>query len=215
MLDVLYRLWAKGVTLAWSPVLQGSYLGPTALGFRAQAGTRHVTQLLSDLIVLQQRRGADLFLVTFDLEKCFALVPWWGAFGALEHVGVDTELVRCFRVFYTELRQRFRFGPADGECWGMRNGLAQGCPASPDLLNILMEPFHRWAAAQPWGVLVVDGVRVASTSYADDVGLAADSWAGAVALVQGYLDWCALLHLPVHVTKTQLWSLRHRAGTAF
>ena len=23
-----------------------------------------------------------------------------------------------------------------------------GCPAAPDKLNILMEPFHRWAAAQ-------------------------------------------------------------------
>ena len=35
VLDVLYRLWAKGVTLTWSPVLQGHFLGQAALGFRA------------------------------------------------------------------------------------------------------------------------------------------------------------------------------------
>ena len=57
VLDVLYRLWAKGVVLTWSPTLQGAYLGSAAMGFRAQAGPLHLAQLLSDLMVLQQRRG--------------------------------------------------------------------------------------------------------------------------------------------------------------
>ena len=35
VLDVLYRLWAKGVVLTWVPSLQGLYLGPAALGFRS------------------------------------------------------------------------------------------------------------------------------------------------------------------------------------
>ena len=33
VLEVLYRVWAKGVTLSWAPVLQHEYLGPTAMGF--------------------------------------------------------------------------------------------------------------------------------------------------------------------------------------
>jgi len=57
VLDVLYRLWAKGVVLTWSPTLQGAYLGSAAMGFRAQAGPLHLAQLLSDLMVLQQRCG--------------------------------------------------------------------------------------------------------------------------------------------------------------
>ena len=56
---------------------------------------------------------------------------------------------------------------------------------------------------------------MASVSYADDVGLAAEEWHDLVAQVQGYLDWCALLHLKVHVQKTQIWSLRHPGGTPF
>ena len=56
----------------------------------------------------------------------------------------------------------------------MANGLAQGCPASPDLMNILFEPFHRWAAAQSKGVSVAN-TFVASVSFADDVTLVATS----------------------------------------
>ena len=80
VLDVAYRIRAKGIVLACAPALQSSYLGDSAMGFRAQSGTFHKAQLL-----------------------------------------YDTE-------------------------WSMSNGLAQGCPASPDLLNILFEPFHRWAS---------------------------------------------------------------------
>jgi hypothetical protein len=110
VLDVLYRLWAKGVTLSWAPVLQGSYLGDSVLGFRAQASTRHVAQLLSDLIGLQKRRQRPLWLVTFDLEKCFATLPWWAVFGTLDHAGVPAPIVRAF---YAGLRQRFRLGQVD------------------------------------------------------------------------------------------------------
>ena len=61
MLEVLYRLWAKGVTEEWRATLQTEYLGSAAMGFRAQVGTKHLVQLLSDLISLQSRRQEELF----------------------------------------------------------------------------------------------------------------------------------------------------------
>ena len=38
VLDVLYRLWAKGITLSWAPTPHASFLGPTVLGFSAPRG---------------------------------------------------------------------------------------------------------------------------------------------------------------------------------
>eukprot|EP00906_Rhabdomonas_costata_P004015 RCo006024 len=166
VLDVLYRLWAKGTVLCWAPTLHGHYLGQAAMGFRSQLGTLHLAQLLSDVIELQRRRGQPLWLISFDVEKCFPTLPWWAIFGIMERAGISTSLIRCFRSFYATLRQRFRFGQVDGAEWSMGNGLAQGCPASPDLLNLLFEPFHRWAVAQGVGVLIQEAVRVASGSFA-------------------------------------------------
>ena len=124
------------------PVLHGDFVGASVLGVRVQAGTCHVAQLLSDLIGLQQRRKRPLWLVTFDLEKCFAALTWWAVFGAMERAGVPAHIVRCFRAFYAGFRQRFRLGQVEGEERQAMNGLAQSCPVSPDLLNIPMEPFH-------------------------------------------------------------------------
>ena len=69
------------------------------MGFRAQSGMLHLAQLLQDLIWLQKRLGQPLWLLSFDLEKCFPSLPWWGLFGVLTRVGVADCTVRCLRSF--------------------------------------------------------------------------------------------------------------------
>ena len=203
VLEVLYRVWSKGIILEWGSVLQRELLGPWAMGFRAGSGTLHLAQLLADLIQLQRRRGAELWLASFDIEKAFDSLPWWAVFRTLLKAGIAPEIVRSFAAFYRALRRRFRYGSVDGSVWGATNGLAQGCPASPDLLNILFEAFHRWAADAGLGVPVMDGLHIASASFADDVALIATSRAQLEQLIAAYLDWCQLLG--VRVTKVQLW----------
>ena len=78
------------------------------MGFRSQASTLHLAQLLSDAIALQKRRHKTLWLVKFDVAKCFPSLPWWALFGVMEETGIAATLVRCFRSFYAHLRQRFR-----------------------------------------------------------------------------------------------------------
>ena len=55
VLEVMYRVWSKGVVLEWGPTLHTEFLGSVAMGFRAGAGTLHVAQLLSDLMAWQGR----------------------------------------------------------------------------------------------------------------------------------------------------------------
>ena len=179
------------------------FLGQSARGFRAGAGTLHLGQLSAHLIVLQRRRGAQLWLASFDIVKCFDSLPWWALFGTLRHAGVPSAIVDCFKSFYSQLLRRFRYGQVDGDVWRATNGLAQGCPASPDLLNILFEAFHRWAAAAGFGVSVA-GHHIGSASFADDLALFAGSLAEMQQLIGAYLEWCSLLG--VKVTKVQVWS---------
>ena len=204
VLDILYRVWSKGVALAWTPMLQQTYLGQAALGFRAGAGTLHVAQLLTDLMALQKKRRQELWLASFDVEKCYDSLPWWAVFGVMQKAGIEPRVVSCFRSFYQQLVRRFRYGQVEGEPWQATNGLAQGCPASPDLLNILFEPFHRWAQAEGHGVQVLADCRIPSVSFADDVALIARSQAELELLISAYLQWCTLLG--VMVTKVQAWT---------
>ena len=114
VLDVLYRIWSKGVVLTWGPTLHGQYLGTAAMGFRAESGTLHAAQLLSDVIALRRRQSAPLWLASFDIEKCFDSLPWWALFRILAHTGIPTPVVAAFESFYRHLRRRFRYGQVDG-----------------------------------------------------------------------------------------------------
>ena len=203
VLDLLYRIWSKGVVMEWTAVLQRTVLGQAAMGFRSGTSTLHVAQLLADLIALRKRLGRPLWLAGFDVEKCFDSLPWWGLFRVLRHAGVDARVVRGFAAFYRHLRRRFRYGQVDGALWQSANGLAQGCPASPDLLNLLLEAFHQWAVAEGLGVSVGD-CRIPSVSFADDLTLVAGSLEEISDLILAYLEFCELLGL--NVTKVQLWT---------
>lgn len=50
VLEVLYRLWAKGVVQEWRTTLQHQLLGSAAFGFRADSSPLHAAQVLEDLI---------------------------------------------------------------------------------------------------------------------------------------------------------------------
>jgi hypothetical protein len=203
VLPVIYRLWSKGLQLQWAATMQRAYLGKAALGFRAQADTLHVAQLLSDIIELRRRQRAELWFMSFDIWKCYDSIPWWALFGVMRRTGMQERVVRAFQRFYKDLRRHFRFGQVAGESWQAANSLMQGCPAAPDQLNMLNEPFHRWAVAQNLGV-EVGGHQVPSVSFADDVVLVGRDKSEALVLIDAYLRWCGLLNL--QVTKIQIWS---------
>ena len=96
---MVYRVWSKAIVTAWAPAMQRDLLGPWAMGFRAGSGTVHLAQLLSDLMVLQHQRGAELWLASFDLQKAFDSLPWWAVFRTLLAAGAPAAIVRCFEAF--------------------------------------------------------------------------------------------------------------------
>jgi hypothetical protein len=110
VLDIIYRVWAKGIVLEWSATLNCHLLGPAAMGFRRELGTVHLAQLLNDLILLRRRRREQLWLASFDIQKCFDSLPWWALFGVLRQAGAREAVVRCFEAFYRDLQRRFRYG---------------------------------------------------------------------------------------------------------
>ena len=178
--DVIYRIWANGLNSG----LSGADLGSDSSwcvsrlcrhGVSSSIWYSPPRSAVARLDPPSTAAGAGALAgFFFDLEKCFLSLPWWGLFGVSARVGVDAQILQCLRSFYRQLRHRFRYGQVDGSEWFMANGLAQGCPASPDLMNILFEPFHRWAAAQDKGVSVAN-YFVASVSFAADVTLVATS----------------------------------------
>jgi hypothetical protein len=81
VLEIIYRIWSKGVVQEWSPTLQGQLLGQAAFGFRSQSGCLHAAQVLADLIEVRRSEKLELWLASFDVAKCFDSLPWWESSG--------------------------------------------------------------------------------------------------------------------------------------
>ena len=131
VLELLYRIYARGVVMTWRDELQKSFLGAQAMGFRASTSTRHLAQFIQDLIALRNKEGGEIWLVKFDVKKCYDSIPWWALWGIMRCAGIPEKTVKAFKNFYERLRRRFRYGKVDGAPWQGTNGLAQGCPAAP------------------------------------------------------------------------------------
>ena len=205
VLQLLFRIFAKGVARAWKKALMSEYLGEQAMGFRTSLGARHLAQFLSDVVASRIMEGKEVWFARFDIQKCYDTIPWWALWGIMGEAGIPRKTIRAFRSFYERLRRHFRFGHVDGSSWSSYNGLAQGCPAAPDMLNILLEPFHRWAVANGFGVRLLGGGLASSVSFADDVVLIAGSREEMVRYISAYLRWCSLLGLRVLLSKTEVW----------
>ena len=95
------------------------------MGFWAGAGTLHIAQLLTDLMSLQRQRRQELWLASFDVEKCYDSLPWWAVFGVMRKAGIEPRVVSCFESFYRQLVRRFRYGQVEGGAWQATNGLVQ------------------------------------------------------------------------------------------
>lgn len=80
--------------------------------------------------------------------------------------------------------------------------MTQGCPLSPDLLNLVFSTFHRYTASLAPGVRIGE-FTLSSLSFADDLALLASSWSTMLTLISAFLDFCRLIGLEVHLGKTQ------------
>ena len=157
------------------------------MGFRARSGTIHLAQLLEDVVHYQRQNKRQLWMASFDVEKCYDTIPWWAIFGIMREAGIRKSVVECFENFYRRVRRKFRYGQVDGDVWEASNGLMQGGPESPDEPNLLEEPFHRWARAAWHGVMIA-GEHVPSGSFADDVVLLGSSQQEFEELIGAYLE---------------------------
>lgn len=206
VLELFYRIFARGWSNTWKETLDKIYLGPAATGFRPATSARHMAQIISDVIQWRTANGKEIWVAKLDFRKCYDSVPWWAIWGTMNASGIDPRVIRAFKNFYSQLRRVFRFGSFDGDPWGASNGLAQGCPAAPEKLNLLLEPFHRWAMEEKLGLNLGIFGFLPSLSFADDVALIAESRHALTKLLNGYMEWCKLVTFVFVLSKTLVWT---------
>uniref|UniRef100_A0A8C5LXA8 Reverse transcriptase domain-containing protein n=1 Tax=Leptobrachium leishanense TaxID=445787 RepID=A0A8C5LXA8_9ANUR len=116
----------------------------------------------------RQREG--LLLLSTDAEKAFDRVNWEFLFATLSQVGLGPNLCTWIRALYSDPTARVCVNGIYTEPFKIRNGTRQGCPLSPLLFVLALEPFLSSVRASP----DIRGIRTGRTehrvaAFADDL----------------------------------------------
>ena len=171
MLTVDYKLLAKVLAGRLRQVM------PDVVAVDQTCGVAGNLQLIRDCIAWAEQRGLPLMVVALDQAKAFDRVHWGFLFRALARMGFGQRFVQWLQVLYRDAESRVSVNGHLGECFRLGAGVRQGCPLSPLLYVLYLEPLAAAIRADRGirGFPVPGTVeRVKLSLYADDATLLLD-----------------------------------------
>lgn len=129
----------------------------------------NTTKVLNLLHVANTTRTPCVFIGT-DAEKAFDRVNWLFMFETLKHTGLRSNMLNWIYAVYTGPLARVRANGVTSDPFPITNGKRQGCPLSPLLFALSLEPFLCHMRLNP----DISGVTIGHShqkvlAYADDM----------------------------------------------
>lgn len=139
---------------------------------------------LQELMMHAQRTKQDFYACTVDFKNAFCSVPHTLIQKKLEEFGFDEEICAIMRDNYKDTKTVLQINGDTSNPIPIRKGVKQGCPISPLLFNIAIEPLIRRISSlhRSEGIKVDDTV-ISIQAYADDVVLLSSSRRGLMNMI--------------------------------
>jgi len=171
LLNTLAKILTKILTARLRQVM-GDLVAPPQTGISGRfIGTNLRT--LADLLTFTKKTNSPLGLLLLDQEKAFDKVDWGFMRQTLAKFGFKQDFLQWINILYKEPSSQLKINNTMSHQITLRRGVRQGCPLSPLLFVLTLEPFLAAIERDPTfqGVLLPDGSRTKTSAYADDTTL--------------------------------------------
>lgn len=132
-------------------------------------------QLIRDVIAWAEDRELPLMVVSLDQAKPFDRVNRWFLFKGMERMGFGEVFIGWIRTLYTGASCLVQMNGKLGESFEEKEGVRQGCPLSPLLFILYMEPVAEAIRAEKrikrFVIPGAKGAVVKLLQYVDDTSL--------------------------------------------
>lgn len=169
LLNIDVKIFAKILANRLKPILH-KLIGPEQAGF--MPGREAKDNVIKSLLLINKIKTSDTegLLLSTDAEKAFDRVAWDYMLATCKHVGLGTKMLAWISALYQKPSARLKINDTLSERVHIANGTRQGCPLSPLLFILSLEPFIRQTNLNPSvkGWLVGDR-EFKIAAYADDL----------------------------------------------
>lgn len=129
----------------------------------------NTTKVLNLLHIANSTKTPCVFLGT-DAEKAFDRVSWQFMFATLRHIGLGDKMLNWVTAAYLNPTAGVRANGVVSKIFPITNGTRQGCPLSPLLFALSLEPFLCHVRLNPdISGVETDREQFKVSAYADDL----------------------------------------------
>lgn len=169
LLNTDYKIYASILAKRLAPLVK-LLIHPDQNGF---VPTRSTSLNIRRLFRVQQYaldRWPRSGCLVLDLEKVFDSLEWPYLAAILRKFDLGGQYLSMIQLLYQNPTVRVRTGRLISEALRVRRGTRQGCPLSPLLFSLAMEPLAELLrrGGEEWGIPLGDGTHAVSL-YADDL----------------------------------------------
>uniref|UniRef100_A0A914Q4W9 Reverse transcriptase domain-containing protein n=1 Tax=Panagrolaimus davidi TaxID=227884 RepID=A0A914Q4W9_9BILA len=125
---------------------------------------------IQSIIQHARRNNNEVVTAWLDLYNAFGNLPHSSLFQTLEMSGLSSESIDVIKLLYANCETSIRLPSGPSEDIKIESGVRQGCPLSPILFNIAMEPMIRGIENLKSGY-TIHGSQHSSKTFADDLCL--------------------------------------------
>ena len=139
-------------------------------GFIPKRYSSHNLRRLFNVLYSKRKRDMDLAVISLDAEKAFDQVEWSYLFNIMEKFKLGDRFCRWVRILYSNPTARIMTNRMLSAKFKLARGCRQGCPLSPLLFALGIEPLAEKIRSKP----EIYGYNTDTTTnkislYADDV----------------------------------------------
>lgn len=140
-------------------------------GFMPQRATRHNIRRAHVAVAALRRAQVPGALLLADMDRAFDSLSWEYLFALLRRLNLGPRFLSYLKLLYTDVTASVRVAGVSSSRFAIQRGTRQGCPLSPYLFALAMEPLAAWVRidAQVRGFEWSAGVTDRIALYADDV----------------------------------------------
>lgn len=168
LLNVDYKIVAKVLAQRLENILP-KIINPDLGILKSRYGTDNVRRALNVVQYLNTHKNPAL-IVSLDAEKAFDRVEWSFLFQVLEKFSLGSNFINMIKTFYSSPIASVNTNGLMSDGFPVRRGCRQGCPLTPLLFILFIEPLAEVIRTNPdtSGIKTGEEIHIISL-FADDV----------------------------------------------